>query len=79
MCRLSDLKSKEVINVETGRRMGFVCDIEFSLENGKFTALIVPGQRKFRLFFSKPEDIYLKWENIVKIGDDIILVNFKEL
>ena len=45
-CCLSDLRYKEVIDLTTGQRLGYVCDAEIDLEQGKIVSLIVPGQKK---------------------------------
>ena len=45
-CCLSDLRYKEVIDLTTGQRLGYVCDAEIDLEQGKIVSLIVPGDRK---------------------------------
>ncbi|MBQ4110161.1 MAG: YlmC/YmxH family sporulation protein [Clostridia bacterium] len=68
------LQKKEIISIKDGRRLGYVSDIEFDLENGKITALKIPVPGKGINFFSKNEDITVLWTNIKKIGDDIILV-----
>lgn len=47
-CCLSDLRYKEVIDMTTGQRLGYVCDAEIDLEEGKIVSLIVPGQKKAR-------------------------------
>lgn len=44
-CCLSDLRYKEVIDLTTGQRLGYVCDAEIDLEQGKIVSLIVPGQK----------------------------------
>lgn len=68
---LSDLQSKDIIDLVDGKRIGAIIDVEIS-ENGKITELIVQ-KRKF-LFFSSGI-INVKWEQIDKIGKDVILVN----
>ena len=40
-CCLSDLRYKEVIDMTTGQRLGYVCDAEIDLEEGKIVSLIV--------------------------------------
>lgn len=78
MCRFSELRNKEVINIKNGKRLGFVCDVEISLAQGKISAIILPPQ-KGRLFFSgRDDDTVVEWEKIKKIGDDIILVDFAD-
>ena len=70
-----DFKHKEVIDINTGKRMGFVQDVCADLETGTITSIIVPGENKFRGMFSNKNDIVIPWEKIHCIGDDVILVN----
>lgn len=74
MSRYADLRNKEIINVEDGRRLGFVCDIEFDMDSGTVSALIVPHKIGFFSFFKKNDEYIIPWDNIKKIGDDIIIV-----
>lgn len=74
-CRLSDLRYKEVINVLTGQRLGFVCDAEMDPTDGRVLALIVPGPARFFGLFGREDDFILPWECINRIGDDIILID----
>lgn len=74
MSRFGDLRNKEIINVEDGKRLGFVCDMEFDLSNGTVSALIVPHKIGFWSIFRKNDEYVIPWENIKKIGDDIIIV-----
>ena len=68
---LSDLQSKDIINLFDGRRLGSIIDVNIS-NDGHILELIV--QRKRFLFFSSAA-LNLKWEQIDKIGKDVILVN----
>ena len=38
-----DFKHKEVININNGKRMGYVQDVCADLESGAITSIIVPG------------------------------------
>jgi len=71
---IADLQKKEVINVISGARLGFVYDVDIDIENGKIAALRVPANNKFFSVFGKNEDYVIPWENIRKIGNDIILI-----
>ncbi|QXM05828.1 YlmC/YmxH family sporulation protein [Crassaminicella indica] len=77
MISTSDLREKEIINIIDGRRLGFVSDIEVNLEKGRIEALIVPGPGRFLSFFGKNNDYIITWNEIKKIGIDIILVELK--
>ena len=72
MFNASDFRSKEVINISDGERLGFVCDMEIDNQTGHILTLIVPSKEK--KIFSKQSGIKIPWENVSKIGDDIIFV-----
>ncbi len=69
-----DFKHKEVINVQDGKKLGFVQDVCADLETGRITSIIVPGANKFMSMISSSNDIVIPWEQIRCIGDEIILV-----
>lgn len=74
MIKASDLTQKEVINVSDGRRLGLISDLEVDLKKGKITAIIVPSDDKVFGLFSKEVDQEIRWGEIKKIGEDVILV-----
>ncbi|MGI6538192.1 MAG: PRC-barrel domain-containing protein, partial [Caldicoprobacterales bacterium] len=41
MPKSSDFRTKEVINVRDGRRLGNIIDMEFDLYEGRITAIVV--------------------------------------
>ncbi|UKI36169.1 MAG: YlmC/YmxH family sporulation protein [Clostridiales bacterium] len=51
MFRASDFKCREVINLVTGERLGYVCDLEIDECSGQILAIVVPGRSKFGIFF----------------------------
>mgnify|MGYP006391740557 CR=1 FL=1 len=74
---LSDLQEKEVIDISTGKRIGTIIDIIIN-NSGNISKLVLEDRKIHRkLFTSNKEDIYLNWKQIIKIGDDIILVDSK--
>jgi YlmC/YmxH family sporulation protein len=79
MIKTSDLRQREVINIMDGKRLGFVTDLDIDLENGKIKSIIVPGQNNVFSFFSRSGDHIIPWEQIKKIGSDVILVELTEL
>ena len=76
MARISDMRQKEVINIYDGRRFGFICDVEFSIEDGHIESIIVPSEAKLLGIVSKSNGVSIPWNAIKKIGDDIVLVDF---
>ena len=74
MYRAGELRQKEVININDASRMGYVSDVEVSLNRGEIEAIVVPGRMKL-FHFGKNDDCVIPWEKIKMIGDDIILVD----
>ena len=74
---LADLRYKEIINLQNGHRLGYVCDAEITLPDGEVRALIVPGASRFFGILGREEDVIIPWEKITKIGEDIILVDME--
>lgn len=72
--RLSDLQSKNVVNIVDGRNIGNIIDVKIS-DNGYVIGLIVEPNRKF-ISFSRGDDVEISWKNIERIGEDVILVKF---
>ena len=77
MTYFSELKYKEVIDVHTGFRLGYVCDLEFDDREGHIVSLITPGRPRFFGLLGREDDYILPWGCIVRIGNDIILVEAK--
>ena len=73
----SDLRYKEVIDIHTGLRLGYVCDLEFDDAEGRLVSLVTPGRSKFFGLLGREDDYVLPWGCIVRIGGDIILVEAK--
>ena len=67
-----ELREKEVINLKDCRRLGFICDIKIDIECGKILSFTV---KNCCLIPSKCEEVCVPWENVTKIGDDIIFVD----
>ena len=70
----SYFRHKEVIDITTGNRLGFITDVDIDLEKGVVNSVIIPGRRRFFGLFPAEEDIFIPWKSIKKIGEEIILV-----
>ena len=75
MERVGDLQKKEVVNINDGRRLGFLYDVEIDLQTGKIGSIIVPGHGRIFGWFGRNEDHIINFSQIKKVGDDIILVD----
>ena len=72
--RLSDLQTKEIINMTTGKRLGLIIDVIID-SNGNIKSLILEEKRGKRFYNREEYELY--WKQIYKIVDYIILVNDK--
>lgn len=70
---LSDLQSKDIIDITDGRKIGSIIDISINNE-GNIVELSI---RKRKLIFFSNGIVKLKWKQIDKIGKDVILVNIE--
>ncbi len=73
--RLSELKYKEIIDVEDGTRFGYVRDAEVDWDEGKVRALVVPGRLRLFGLLGREEDLVVPFEAVKRFGEDIILVD----
>jgi len=78
LLRAGDLRQKEVININDGKRLGFVSDVEIDFTAGYIESVIVPGRSGFLGIFGRGEEYVIAWKDIVKVGDDILLVEYNK-
>ena len=72
--RTADLRQREVINIATAERIGFISDVEMNFENGCVEAVVVPVKNGIAGLFGKKQDCIVPWEKIVSVGRDLVLV-----
>lgn len=78
MLKVSDLRLREIVNVFDGKRLGLVQDLDIDLEAGRIKGLLALGsQARFLGFLGKDNDIYIAWEQVIRIGTDVILVELE--
>jgi YlmC/YmxH family sporulation protein len=72
--KISELQSKDVVNISDGRKLGQIHDVELDLRLGTIKAVIVPSESRFFSWISSGHEWIIPWNKIVKIGSDVILV-----
>lgn len=74
--RLSELKNKEVIDIDSGMRLGRIgeCEVSIDLTSGRLIDIMVPTEDGFSLF-GKSRIELVAWERIHKIGNEFILLS----
>ena len=75
LCRIVELRHKEVINSCNGCRIGFVDDVEVDTITSQVKSIIVFGKPKCMGFLGRSEDVIVPWSDIKLIGEDTILVD----
>lgn len=75
LCRIDELKNKQVVCVKDGCVLGFVSDVELDTANGTLTAIIIFGRYKLFGLFGKESDIVIPWSDIKVIGNETVLVS----
>ena len=68
----SELRAKEVINTQDGKKLGKACDVSLCYPENKWLGIIVPGGRGWG---GKKNNLFIDLRHIFKIGEDVILVN----
>ena len=69
--RLSDLQQKEIINIVDGKRVGIIIDV--IVDDKGYIKNLVLEEKRGRKFTHEESTVY--WNQIVKIGDDIIIID----
>ena len=70
-----DLADKDVVNIKNGEIMGRFDDVEIDVKIGKITAFYIEEASKFMGVLGKTKPKRIKWEEILKMGMDVIIVN----
>lgn len=73
--KLSELYSKEIINIDTGENLGIFgdCDLVIDEKTGEIVSFI-SGQSTGFGFFKEQKKREVMWKNIKKIGSDMIII-----
>ena len=70
--RLSELQSKKIVNIVNGSNFGNIIDVSISSDGKIESFMIDQGRGIFSL--NKESDLRVDWGQIVKIGEDVILI-----
>lgn len=75
--RLSDLQTKDVVNVIDGLNLGKIVDAEVN-ESGQILYFVIEKKKFFQRVFNSNSDILITIKDIKKIGSDVILVEYTQ-
>ncbi|MBR3687056.1 MAG: YlmC/YmxH family sporulation protein [Clostridia bacterium] len=72
-----ELRQLEVINLCGGERLGYPCEFEIDIDDGRILSFTVPKNNGFSLF-GKKDELMIPWCKIECIGEDAILVKITQ-
>ena len=75
--RLSELQNKNLVNVSNGKNIGNIIDVNIDYQSGNIKSFIIESKGSILTFLNKYNDMEVKWNDIQKIGEDVILVNMR--
>nr|WP_040330769.1 YlmC/YmxH family sporulation protein [Clostridium ihumii] len=73
MYAINGLKMMEVIDLNTGAKLGYIKDLKIDCDEYRVKSIVLPTQKVG--WFSKENNIEIPWEKIRKIGVDVILID----
>ena len=73
--RITQMRCKEVVDIQSGSRYGCVGDLEIDLETGRVHALVVPGRLRLFGLLGRERERVFPWSAVRCFGEDIILVD----
>ncbi len=76
MHSINAMRNMEVIDITKGSKLGLIKDLKMDTENNKVISIILLGDVKS--WFGREEEKEILWQDIVKIGMDVILVKIPE-
>lgn len=75
--RTSELRHLDVINLEDGRVLGNVCDVDLDPDTGALRCLVLERAESGFMRFFKHNDLEIPWEEVVMVGVDVVIVRTK--
>ncbi len=69
-----ELCERVVVNVCTGQNLGRVDDLTFDPQSAQLTGIVLYGRLKWFGLLGREEDTVIPWQDIEKVGKDVLLV-----
>lgn len=74
---LLELCKKDVIQLEEGAKLGRADDLRINDKTAQPEGLILLGRPRLFGLLGRQPDVFIPWQDVEKIGADVILVNTK--
>lgn len=75
ICSLEDLRSKEVIDINTGERLGFIDDARIDTDTSQVVSLLIYGECRLFGLLGRENDTEIPCSALKVIGGDVVLVS----
>ena len=75
MSRIAELQDKELVDISTGTKYGYISDLEINIENGSIENIVVYGKPRACGLLWRNSDTVFPWSAVKRIGSDLILVD----
>lgn len=73
--RMSELQRKDIVDINDGRIVGRIIDADIDSESGALLNLVIERNKSFRKIFTQENDLTIKYNQIKKLGSDVILID----
>ena len=73
MYAINNLRQMEIIDINSGSKMGYIKDLKVDCEDYRIISILMPTQKSS--WFNKNNSVEIPWEKVKKIGVDVILVD----
>lgn len=74
VCRLEDLRKKEVIDIITGERLGYIDDAEMNIEKSSVQSFVIYGRERLFGILGREDDVVIPCSEIKVVGNDVVLI-----
>lgn len=74
---LSELQRKDIININNGKKIGRIIDAEIDSTNGNLKSFVIEQSKYIKSMFRSDNDIKINYNQIKKMGQDVILVDLQ--
>lgn len=72
--KISDLSSRDIVNMADGAKLGSVKDLHVDMETGQVLSLVLSGGKKYFGLLGAGKDVVVPWDKVKKIGVHTVLV-----
>lgn len=73
--KVSELQRKDIVNINDGKIVGRIIDVLIYEIDGTLDGFVIERSKYIRSLFSSEEDTIIKFNQIKKLGSDVILID----